>query len=84
MAPILAASVGITPQQIDDERLRSLKTSLWGLEFRGPQDPAFSTPEEIAMPLDIERLVALLEPWQSWAFEEQVSSINFNARNLSL
>lgn len=75
MAPILAAPVGIAPQQIDDERLRSLKSALLELEFRGPLDPTFSTPEQIVMPLDIERLVALLEPWQSWAFEEQVSPI---------
>ncbi len=74
MAPILATSVGVSPQQIDDERLRRLKVSLLELELRGQVDSAFSSSEEISMPLDIERLVALLEPWQSWPFEEQVSS----------
>lgn len=75
MAPILAASIGVTPQLVDDERLRSLKDSLLELEFKGPVDPSLSSPEEVSMPLDIERLVTLLAPWQSWPSEEQVSSM---------
>ena len=72
MAPIFAA-IGIIPQIIDDKRLRLLRSSLESiavneaLENDGPKSEPFNAP------LDIERLVGLLTPWQSWTFEEQVS-----------
>ena len=78
MAPIFAA-IGITPQIIDDERLRVLRSSLESVVLNWPLHKADPNSETINVPLDIERLIALLEPWQSWAFEEQVSFIKFFA-----
>ena len=73
MAPIFA-SIGITPQIIDDERLRAMRSCLESMQFNGPLNNTHQTSEKLRMPLDIERLVGILEPWQSWTFEEQVSS----------
>jgi hypothetical protein len=81
MAPIYAAAVGVTPQIIDDDRLAQLRDSLQTIEFL--QVPTAGTgdtggmksnisPAQVQPPLDIARLVALLEPWQTWVFEEQV------------
>ena len=75
MAPIFP-SIGITPQIIDDGRLRVLKSSLESIIFDTPLSSAFQGIEEIRAPLDIERLVVLLEPWQSWGFEEQVNHVS--------
>ena len=71
MAPIFA-TVGITPQIIDDGRLGTMRNLLETVLFKIPLNYADCASEEIAMPLDIERIVTLLEPWQSWTFEEQV------------
>lgn len=71
MAPIFP-SIGVTPQIIDDERLRALKTGLESIIFNA-SSYAHLTSEPINVPLDIERLAELLEPCQSWVFEEQVS-----------
>mmetsp|Transcript_747 Transcript_747/g.1813 ORF Transcript_747/g.1813 Transcript_747/m.1813 type:complete len:4405 (+) Transcript_747:307-13521(+) len=71
MAPIFP-SIGITPQIIDDERLKSLKSDLESIIFSRPTTNVTRILGEINVPLDIERLVGLLEPWQSWTFEEQV------------
>lgn len=72
MAPVFAA-IGITPQIIDDERLKTIRSSLEAIFLKGPLDYAnCASIEEITMPLDIERIVTLLEPCQSWTFEEQV------------
>ena len=73
MAPILSASIGVNPQILDDERLRSLRKSLEDLEMKNRSSSEIASSEDISVPLDIERLVALLEPYQSWNFEEQVS-----------
>ena len=72
MAPIFSA-IGITPQIIDDDRLRTLRSSIEATELKGPLNYIYCASEELVMPLDIERLVRLLEPWQSWTFEEQVN-----------
>lgn len=72
MAPILSSSLGITEHIIDDQRLRSLRSSLQELRLKAPLDANYSSPEDVVVPLDIERLVELLEPWRSWTFEEQV------------
>ena len=72
MAPIFA-SIGITPQIIDDERLRTLRKNLQSTSFKNILD---NTNQIITTPmieLNIERLIRLIEPWQSWTFEEQVS-----------
>ena len=71
MAPIFAV-VGITPQIIDDERLRTMRSSLEAVELKLPLNYMHSTSDEVIMPLDIERFVTLIKPWQSWEFEEQV------------
>jgi hypothetical protein len=80
MAPILTATIGVARQKVDDERLRSLKESLENLKSNGPQKSSISMSEELTVPLDIEKLVSLLEPWTSWPFEEQVSAILIPAR----
>lgn len=82
MAPIFAA-IGIAPQIIDDDRLRSLRSSLESVVFNGPIHNKDSISDTLNMPLDIERLVELLEPWQSWTFEEQVSFTNLFVMKLS-
>ena len=72
MAPIYAAAVGISPQIVDDDRLRELRTSLEAVHLQLPlHRRAYKSPEEVEMPLDIERLVSILEAFQSWVFEEQ-------------
>jgi hypothetical protein len=84
MAPILSASIGITPQIIDDGNLRTLRKSLQDLEMKS-NVPTGSTMEVvrteqgdglrsnlISVPVDIELLVSVLEPYQTWNFEEQV------------
>jgi hypothetical protein len=73
MAPIYAAAVGISPQIIDDDRLRQLRISLLEIELQVPLHRTYSSRDGVTVPLDIERLISLLEPWQSWVFEEQVS-----------
>ena len=82
MAPIFAA-IGIAPQIIDDERLGLLRTNLESVSFNGPSNNANPILETLSMPLDIERLVGLLEPWQSWTFEEQVSLMEMFVRDES-
>ncbi|KAG7352855.1 HECT-domain ubiquitin-transferase [Nitzschia inconspicua] len=72
MAPILSASVGITRQIVDDVKLRTLRNSLEELKSNGPLNDNFASIEEYTIPLDIEKLVSLLEPWRSWPFDEQV------------
>lgn len=72
MAPIFAADVGITPQIIDDVRLLNLRVALANLALRVPLGKTYSTPDEVEIPLDIDELIALIEPWQQWRFEEQV------------
>jgi hypothetical protein len=71
MAPIFA-SIGITPQIIDDKRLRVLRSSLESIGLNETLENAHQISEPLNAPLDIERLVELLEPWQAWTFEEQV------------
>jgi hypothetical protein len=81
MAPIYAAAVGVNPQIIDDERLRQLRDSILSIDLKAPLPlplhRTFSTPEQVSEPLDIERLVEAVEPWQTWVFEEQVSSTRY-------
>ena len=81
MAPIFAA-IGITPQIIDDERLRAMRICLEMIQFNGPLNYAHQTSEELRIPLDIERLIGLLEPCQSWTFEEQVHSFCLFVREI--
>ena len=73
MAPIFTAATGVVPQIVDDERLLKLQSQLEGLELLVPLRRRYSTPEEVELPIDIGRLISLLEPWQRWTFEEQVS-----------
>ena len=73
MAPIYAAAVGISPQIIDDVRLRQLRSSLLEIELQVPLYRSNSSKDAVVVPLDIEYLVTLLEPWQTWFSEEQVS-----------
>jgi hypothetical protein len=75
MAPIYAAAVGINPQIVDDERLRQLRDSILSIDLKAPLHRTFSAPKQVSEPLDIERLVLAVEPWQTWVFEEQVSLI---------
>lgn len=73
MAPIFTAATGVIPQIVDDERLLQLQSQLEGLELLVPLRRHYATPEEVELPLDIVHLISLLEPWQRWTFEEQVS-----------
>ena len=77
MAPIYTAAIGVTPQIIDDERLSQLRNHLEELELRKPLRRNYKSPEEVEEPLDVDRLVSILEPWQSWVFEEQVSGRSY-------
>lgn len=77
MAPIYAAAIGITPQIIDDVKLQNLKDSLTEIKLLVPLHRTYSSSEDVIVPLDIDRLVSLLEPHQEWIFEEQVSSRSF-------
>ena len=73
MAPILSTAVGVTPQIIDDPRLQQLIEQLNKFEpeqLCGRIKPKNS--DEVIAPLDIAALVAVIEPHQTWAFEEQV------------
>mmetsp|Transcript_3628 Transcript_3628/g.8298 ORF Transcript_3628/g.8298 Transcript_3628/m.8298 type:complete len:4344 (+) Transcript_3628:221-13252(+) len=72
MAPIFTAATGVIPQIVDDERLLQLQSELEGLDLLVPLRRRYSTPEEVELPLDIDRLISLLEPWQRWTFEEQI------------
>lgn len=74
MAPIYTAAAGVISQIVDDERLRELRNHLVELELRVPlrKSHTGTTPEDLEEPLGINRLISLLEPWQSWEFEEQV------------
>ena len=74
MAPILSTAVGVTPQIIDDPRLQKLLRKLNEYEPKGLYQPQnYQSSEEVIAPLDdIEDLVAVLEPYQKWMFEEQV------------
>lgn len=76
MAPILSTAVGVTPQIIDDPRLQKLLVKLNEYEPKGLyQTKNYQSSEEVIAPHDhIEELVAVLEPYQKWIFEEQVSN----------
>jgi len=74
MAPILSTAVGVTPQIIDDPNLKLLLKKVNEFEpsdlldrKKNPQSA-----EEVNAPLDVASLVAVIEPHQSWTFEEQV------------
>lgn len=74
MAPIFAGEIGITPQIIDEERLVELRDSFAQLPLLVPLGQTYSSPDEVKEPLDIDKLIELTEPWQSWKFEEQVGA----------
>jgi hypothetical protein len=74
MAPILAAEIGTPPQIIDDMRLVELRSALASIEDFVELGKSYSSPEEVEAPLDIDHLLSLIEPWQTWTFEEQVST----------
>lgn len=86
MAPILAAEIGITPQLIDDSRLLDLRSALASIEDRVELGKSYKSSDEVEVPLDIDHLLSLIEPWQSWTFEEQVSrapySLNTDKREI--
>ncbi|CAB9503919.1 Probable E3 ubiquitin-protein ligase hulA [Seminavis robusta] len=71
MAPILSTAVGVTPQIIDDPRLRKLIETLNGFQPHPQRNPP-QTSDDVVAPLDVAELVAVVEPYQSWHFEEQV------------
>lgn len=73
MAPITATGTGIIPQRLDDERLRVLLENLRCLP-NFTKNVAVDTEEAFAHCQQLmEQLAPLLEPLQSWVFEEQVS-----------
>jgi hypothetical protein len=74
MAPIHSSSVAVTRQVVDDEQLRMLQRSLENLKVKDLSSHYVESSEQVSIPLDIEQLVSLLEPWKSWPFEEQVST----------
>ena len=78
MAPIFTAATGVIPQIVDDERLLRLQTQLEEVELLVPLRRRYTSPEEVELPLDIDRLISLLEPWHHWKFEEQVSTISLS------
>ena len=76
MAPILSMAVGVTPQIIDDPRLQKLLARLNEFEPKGVfHQKNYQSSEEVIAPLDIEQLVAAMEPYQTWIFEEQVRRV---------
>ena len=73
MAPILSTAVGVTPQIIDDPKLCLLIQSLNEFQPDRPLRPIQpDTPEEVLAPFNIADLIAVIEPYQTWKFEEQV------------
>ena len=73
MAPILSTAVGVTPQIIDDPRLIDLLEKLNEFEPKNLIDRKHpQSADEVIALLDITKLVAVIEPYQSWIFEEQV------------
>ena len=79
MAPIHGAAVGVSPQAIEDDRLRNLRDALLAIEIRETFHQDFASPDEVVEPFDVSRLVSELDPWQTWVFEEQVSPSIFLA-----
>jgi hypothetical protein len=71
MAPISATGTGIIPQRLDDERLVALLENLRGIP-NFTQNVADADVAQNPCQRIIEQLVPLLEPLQSWVFEEQV------------
>ena len=80
MAPIHGAAVGVSPQTIEDDRLRNLRESLLAIEVEETFLRHFTSPDQVTEPFDIGRLVSALEPWQSWVFEEQVRAKSLSGR----
>lgn len=72
MAPILSTAVGVTPQIIDDPRLQKLIEKLNEFKPQQHDEIQLKKSDGLPAPLDIATLVALVEPHQTWAFEEQV------------
>lgn len=74
MAPILATTTGVTPQVMDDSDLVDLIRSLNGLKLI-EKHSSLGTDDQL-VPLEIEQLCNILEPWhKEWLFEEQVSNM---------
>ena len=73
LAPIHGAAVGVSPQAIEDDRLRNLRDALLAIEIKETFHQNFASPAEVIEPFDVSRLVSELDPWQTWVFEEQVS-----------
>lgn len=65
MAPVKATAVGIAPQAIDDAELATLLETLNAFLIETDVDQASTD--------DINRLVAVVEQFPEWEFEEQVS-----------
>jgi hypothetical protein len=75
MAPIMATGTGIIPQRLDDERLGVLLESLRCIP-NFTKNVADADVARVPCQRLLEQLVPLLEPLQSWVFEEQVR-LNF-------
>ena len=74
MAPITATGVGMLPQIMDNEELRSFRDRLEALEATVPlAELQCSYQKDVEVPLEIDELVRLVEPYhKKWPFEEQV------------
>ena len=70
MAPVKNNALGFAPQMLDDPELIKLIKELSSVEITNVRECRMEAP-----PVDIERLVALVEPHPTWPFEEQVGFI---------
>lgn len=80
MAPILSTAVGVAPQMIDDPSLLRLLRKL--NEFEPKElfgQKKNESEEEVIAPLDIAKLVSVIDRYQSWVFEEQVRLISLDS-----
>lgn len=74
MAPILSTAIGVTPQIVDDPKLAYLIETLNGFQTLAERKPADDL-DNVDTPVDVDKLVKILEPYETWPFEEQVSQV---------
>jgi len=74
MAPVKNNALGFAPQMLDDPELIKLIKELSSVEITNVRECRMEAP-----PVDIERLVALVEPHPTWTFEEQVNLLEWIA-----
>lgn len=69
MAPVTATNVGMTPQVVDSPQLKQLMEQLNAIHIGGENK---DLNDKDAVSQSIQELLALVEPFTTWRFEEQV------------